>query len=147
MVKILLNRTPTGRQRLVPSVRPLSLQGITRYPPLHPNTDVCGKVPVAMDILGPLPKTSRQNRYIGSLRSVTTLLNGAKPSLCETWKPPLWQEILLTNFGRSGMPDCLHSDQGRNVESNVAREMCSLLGITKTQTTSTTPSQTAWWTN
>ncbi len=38
-------------------------------------------------------------------------------------------------FCRYGMPDCLHSDQGRNFEFNVVREMCSLLGITKTRTT------------
>ncbi len=34
-----------------------------------------------------------------------------------------------------GMPDCIQSDQGWTFESTVVGEMCSLLGITKTQTT------------
>ena len=38
-------------------------------------------------------------------------------------------------FCRFGMPEELHSDQGRNFESTLFRECCQLLGIRKTRTT------------
>jgi len=38
-------------------------------------------------------------------------------------------------FARFGLPRQLHSDQGRNLESALVRELCSLTGIHKTRTT------------
>ena len=44
--------------------------------------------------------------------------------------------MLVDNFfARFGMPNELHSDQGRNFESAVFKESCKLLGIRKTRTT------------
>ena len=37
-------------------------------------------------------------------------------------------------FSRFGTPSVLHSDQGRNFESRLVREMCRILGIHKTRT-------------
>ena len=34
-----------------------------------------------------------------------------------------------------GVPDILHTDQGRNFESTLLKEVCKLLGIVKTRTT------------
>ena len=36
---------------------------------------------------------------------------------------------------RFGVPDSLHTDQGRNVEAKVLKEVCQLLGVKKTRTT------------
>jgi len=47
--------------------------------------------------------------------------------------------MLCDFFYRFGMPQELHSKQGRNFESAVFRECCQLLGITKTRTTSLHP--------
>lgn len=38
-------------------------------------------------------------------------------------------------FARFGVPHELHSDPGREIESEVFRESCQLLGVTKTRTT------------
>ena len=42
-------------------------------------------------------------------------------------------------FGRYGVPRQLHSDQGSQFESKLFQEMCQLLGIDKTRTTSYRP--------
>ena len=42
-------------------------------------------------------------------------------------------------FSRFGVPGELHSDQGRNFESSVFQEVCTLLGIHKTRTTALHP--------
>ena len=45
---------------------------------------------------------------------------------------------------RFGVPEQLHTDQGRNFESALLKEICKLLGITRTRTTPFTLSQTGW---
>ena len=47
--------------------------------------------------------------------------------------------LLVEVFSRLGMPEFLHSDQGRNFESSLLKETCKTLGIQKTHTTAYHP--------
>jgi len=38
-------------------------------------------------------------------------------------------------FARFGLPRQLHSDQGRNFESSLVKELCEITGVHKTRTT------------
>ena len=44
-------------------------------------------------------------------------------------------EALMSVFQHYGFPRCIHSDQGRNFESTVIKEMCKIAGIKKSRTT------------
>lgn len=45
-------------------------------------------------------------------------------------------EVLVKEwFCRFGVPGCIHSDQGRNFESNLVEQLCQMYGIEKSRTT------------
>ena len=88
---------------------------------------------VAMDILGPLPKTDRGNVYILVIGDYFTkwVEAFALPNQeAETIARVFVEEFVC----RFGIPSELHTDQGRNFESNLLKEVCKMLGITKTRT-------------
>ncbi|KRY37498.1 Pro-Pol polyprotein [Trichinella spiralis] len=81
-----------------------------------------------MDLVGPLEETRRVNRYI--------------LVVCDYFSK--WPEVfplpdaeaitvatVLVNgiFCRYGAPETLHSDQGRNFEAEVIREVCRLFSV------------------
>ena len=89
---------------------------------------------IAIDILGELPQTTKGNKYILVVSDYFTKWTEALPmpnmEACTVAKL-LAEEI----FCRFGVSQTIHSDQGRQFESNLFKEMCKLLGIHKTRTT------------
>ena len=89
---------------------------------------------VAIDILGEPPETDNGNKYILVVTDYYTKWTHAMAlpnQLAQTVADKLLNEF-ITIFGT---PKFLHSDQGRNFESNLFQQMCKLLGIEKTRTT------------
>ena len=89
---------------------------------------------LAMDISGPLPETRNGNRYILVIGDYFTKWKEAfamKDMEATTIARLLVNEVIC----RFGVPDSIHTDQGRNFESTLIQEICKLLEIKKTRTT------------
>ena len=93
---------------------------------------------IAIDILGPLPKTSRGNIYvlvIGDYFTKWTEAFAIPDQEAKTVARVLVEEFIC----RFGVPRQLHSDKGTNFESQLFQQVCKLLDIDKTRTTSRRP--------
>ena len=89
---------------------------------------------VAVDIAGPLPMTTSGNKYIVVAMYYFTKWPEAYP--VPSQDAVTVAKVLVNNFfSRMGVPNELHSDQGRNFESRVFKECCDLLGVRKTRAT------------
>ena len=89
---------------------------------------------IATDILGELPLTKNGNKHILVVADYFTKWTEsfAMPNMESRTVAKILVEEVISRFG---VPAVLHSDQGRQFESKLFMEMCSLLGITKTHTT------------
>ncbi|KAK4304059.1 hypothetical protein Pmani_008280 [Petrolisthes manimaculis] len=86
---------------------------------------------VEVDMAGPLPRTDKGNRYI----CVAICTKWPEAYAIPNQEAATVAQVLIDQFFcRFGMPQELHSDQGRNFESAVFCESCKLLGIKKTRT-------------
>ena len=92
---------------------------------------------VAMDIMGPMPQTSR-NRYILVLVDYFTKWCEAIP-LSEIDATTVANAVLAHWITRWGAPNQLHSDRGTNFESALMLQICAALKIDKTRTTAYHP--------
>ena len=93
---------------------------------------------LATDILGPLPVTPRGNRYILGVTDYFTKWIEVFPvpnQTAETCANVILNEVIC----RYGCPLSIHSDQGRNFESDIFQELCQLLEIRKTRTSPRNP--------
>lgn len=93
---------------------------------------------IALDILGPLPLTKQGHKYLLVIGDFFSKWLDAIPLKNQeaTTVPKKLEERIVSIFG---VPLSIHSDQGSNFESDVFREFCKLLGITKTRTTPLRP--------
>ena len=106
--------------------------------PLHPIKAGFPNEVVAMDIMGPMPQTSRRNRYILVLVDYFTKWCEAVP-LSEVDATTVANAVLSHWICRWGAPSQLHSDRGANFESSLMLEICRALKIDKTRTTAYHP--------
>ena len=93
---------------------------------------------VAVDVLGPLPESDQGNKYLLIIADYFTKWTEAF-SIHDQEAITVAEILVKEVVSRYGVPLVLHSDQGRNFESNVFAEMCRLLGIQKTRTTALHP--------
>ena len=79
----------------------------------------------AMDYMGPLPETTQGNKHLLVVMDHFTKWCEAFPTKDQRAKTVA--EILVSKiFSRFGPPTVIHSDQGRNFESNLMQKVCCL---------------------
>ena len=93
---------------------------------------------IALDILGPLPLTYDGNRYILVVADYYTKFVEAY-AIPDEQAQTVAQKLVEEFVCRYGVPKEIHSDQGRNFESNLFKEVCKLIGAKKTRTTPNNP--------
>lgn len=94
---------------------------------------------VHMDILGPLPLTDQKNKYILMVIDQFTKWLECYPIPNQTAETVA--SVLIDGFiSRFGCPVELHTDQGKNMDGVLIRQLCSILQIKKTRTTPYHPS-------
>ena len=87
-----------------------------------------------MDILGPLPVTHQINKFILVIGDYFTKWTEAYP--IPNMEASIVAKVFVNEFVACfGAPVTLHTDQGRNFESALMKEICQLLGVTKTRAT------------
>ena len=88
---------------------------------------------MAVDIMGPLPATANGNEYIMVLCDYFSKYTVAYAIPNHTAQTVA--DRIVTEFvAYFGVPEQLHSDQGREFESELFQELCRLLEIDKTRT-------------
>ena len=88
---------------------------------------------IALDIMGPLPTSNSGNVYIlviGDYFGKFTEAYALPDHTAQTVARVLVEQWIC----RYGVPGVIHSDQGRDFESNLFAEVCRLLDIEKTRT-------------
>ena len=89
---------------------------------------------IAVDILGPLPKTGNGNCYVLVATNYYTRWVEAY-AIPDQGASTVAQKLVNELFCRFSPPEQLHSDQGHQFESELVAEVCKLLKICKTRTT------------
>ncbi|UYV63913.1 K02A2.6-like [Cordylochernes scorpioides] len=89
---------------------------------------------IAIDVAGPFLVTEDGNKYL--LVAMDYFTKWSEVYAIPNQEAATVARVLVDNLiCRFGVPLELHSDQGRNFESEIFRELCQVLGIWKTTTT------------
>ena len=89
---------------------------------------------VAVDILGPFPEAQNGNKYI--LVACEYFTRWVEAYVVRNQEAKTIAEKLMNEFFfRFGLPEQLHSDQGRNFEADIIKEICTIFEIKKSRTT------------
>lgn len=89
---------------------------------------------IAIDILGPLPKTINGNRFVLVITDYFSRWPEAIP-LPNHQAATVAEALVVHVVSRFGIPLEIHSDQGRDFEALIFKALMNLLGIHKTRTT------------
>ncbi|KAK9972385.1 hypothetical protein ABG768_025692 [Culter alburnus] len=98
---------------------------------------------IALDIVGPLPETNHRNKYILVIGDYFSKWTEAFPlpnQEAQTVAKCLVEEWVC----RYGAARSIHTDQGRNFESCLFKEVCRLLSMHKTRTSPYHENQQNW---
>ncbi|KRY29757.1 Retrovirus-related Pol polyprotein from transposon 17.6 [Trichinella spiralis] len=93
---------------------------------------------IGVDVLGPLEETKRGNRYLLVICDYFTMWPEAFP-MPDAEAATIARHLVNGIFCRFGAPETIHSDQGRNFESALIKELCELFRTSKTRTTAYHP--------
>ena len=100
--------------------------------PLQPKP-VFGRMDhISCDLMGPLPLSQKQNSYILVVSDYFTKFTEAY-ALPNMYAQTVADTIVCEWICRYGCPTVIHSDQGRQFESDLFQEVCKLLDIHKTR--------------
>ncbi|MCG8033309.1 MAG: DDE-type integrase/transposase/recombinase [Candidatus Thiodiazotropha taylori] len=90
---------------------------------------------VSVDVLGPFPVTKAGSRFILVVQDNFTKFVEAYAIANQTAET-VAHKLVMEFFTKYGLPLDLHSDQGKNFQSELFRQVCCLLEINQTKTTS-----------
>lgn len=106
--------------------------GCGRFP-LQQSATGCPFDRVAVDIVGPCPVSENGNEYLIVMTDYFSKWTEAFAVPNHT-AMTVADKLVTEVFCRFGVPSQLHSDQGREFESELFANVCNLLGIEKTRT-------------
>jgi transposase InsO family protein len=89
---------------------------------------------VSLDVLGPLPKSNDDNKFVLLVCDYFTKWVEAFPMPDQEAKT-VADKFVKEFVCRYGVPRKLFTDQGSNFQSRLFKEVCELLGIEKSRTT------------
>ena len=89
---------------------------------------------VALDMLGPFPKSDKGNKYLLVVGDYFSKWLEAVP-VPDQEAATVANAFIDRIVSIFGVPVLLHTDQGSNFESTLFKEVCRILGIQKTRTT------------
>jgi hypothetical protein len=92
----------------------------------------------SLDIVGPLPETTKGNKYILTFQDDLSKLVNAIP-IPQQDAETIAREFVLNIILKTGTPKQILTDQGANFLSDLFKNLCKLLRIKKLQTTAFRP--------